>query len=137
MASPPTTTLTTIKEKIEEGEEVHHLFFRFSTGHKKNDLQKIHSEIIARGWQKVPDLENTYVWFGNKPHDIRDILKKGSYETHSCRVLTGILSSADLFEGTGTPPKREQENQQASANTAGNRKILEFFTPDGKKDERK
>ena len=76
----------------------------------------------------MPDLENMFVWLGDgKPPNVRDILQKSSYENHKCRVFTGILTSADLFEGTGTPPRRGKENQQASVNTAGSRRISDFF----------
>ena len=123
-----TVTISTIKEKIQEGEDVYYLTFRFSTGLKKNELQKVHSEIEARGWQKVPDLENTYVWFGDdKPPNVMDILKKNSFENHTCRVLTGILTSADLFEGTGTLPKKSEKNEQASVSTEGNTSLHDFF----------
>ena len=122
MASTSTLSISTVNERIKKGEIVYQLTFRFSVGHKSWDLQKIHNEIEERGWQKLPDLDCMFVWFGDDPRDVLDILKKNSFENHICRYYTGILRGIEQFEGTGTPPVRSEEKRQASRN----RSILDF-----------
>ena len=118
MASPG-LSIPSIKEKIQNGKCVHHLVFRFSVGHERVMLRKIQAQIEERGWQKLPDLENSFISFGQSPQDITDILKKSSFENHTCRYLIGTLKDVGLLEGTGISPEREQQMRAGTDNTRG------------------
>lgn len=52
----------------------------------------------------MPDLENSYVWFGSTPPEFVDILKKASYDNHVCRYMSGSLTHIGQLEGTGVAP---------------------------------
>lgn len=105
MAQPGSSlTVSSVKEELNSGKPVHFLSFRFSTAHQKWDLEKVHRQIMETGWQKLPDLESSYVWFGSNPPEVVDILQKASYDNHVCRYMTGSLSDIGLLEGTGVAP---------------------------------
>ena len=98
-------TVSSVKEDLERGKPVYFLNFRFSTAHEKWNLEQVHRQVMKRGWQKLPDLESSYVWFGSgNPPEVTDILKKASYDNHVCRFLTGSLTDSGQLEGTGTAP---------------------------------
>lgn len=63
---------------------------------------------MERGWKKLPDLENSFVWFGEDPPDVTDILKKSSFDNHVCRYMIGILKDVGLLEGTGVSPNQSE-----------------------------
>ena len=104
MASGSSLTVNSVGESLRNGEIIHYLTFRFSVGHKHWHLQGIHNQIEEKGWQKLPNLENSFVWFGENPPEVIDILKKASYDNHVCRYMTGRLTDIGLLEGTGTAP---------------------------------
>lgn len=104
MASGYSLTVTSVGEKLKNKEIVYYLTFRFSVGHKHSYLQGIHNQIEERGWKKLPDLENSFVWEGDSPADVTDILKKASFDNHVCRYMTGPLTDTGTLEGTGTAP---------------------------------
>ena len=98
-------TVSSVKEELKSGKPAYFLNFRFSTAHEKWNLERVHRQVMERGWQKLPDLESSYVWFGSgNPPEVTDILKKASYDNHVCRFLTGRLTDSGLLEGTGTAP---------------------------------
>lgn len=111
MASGSSLTVSSVKEELNKKSEqpIHFLNFRFSTAHQKGDLEKIHKQIMKTGWQKLPDLESSYVWFGDSPPEVIDILKKASYDNHVCRYTTGRLTDTGELEGTGTAPAVSEE----------------------------
>ena len=123
MASPG-LTIPLIKEKIQNGECVHYLVFRFSVGQERVMLRKIQAQIEEKGWQKLPDLENSFVWFGKSPPDVTDILQKSSFENHTCRYLIGTLTDVGLLEGTGISPERKQQMTAGTDNS-----LLKYFNP--------
>ena len=104
MASGYSLTVNSVGEKVKNKEIAHYLTFRFSVGHKYWYLQGIHNQIEERGWKKLPDLENSFVWEGDSPANVTDILKKASFDNHVCRYITGPLTDAATLEGTGTAP---------------------------------
>ena len=124
MASPG-LSIPSIKEKIQNGKRVHFLVFRFSVGHECVMLKKIQALIQERGWQKLPDLENSFVCFGQSPQDVTDILQKSSFENHTCRYLIGTLSDVGLLEGTGISPERKQQVTAGADSTHG---LLKYFS---------
>ena len=128
MASMSSLSVSTVKERIKNKEVVHFLTFQFSVAHKDQYLKSIHKEIKALGWQKLPDIYSTYVWFGEKPHlkEATEILKKSSFDNHICRYFSGILTDADELEGTGVPPPQKEPLQSTPQK---NRSISEFFKP--------
>lgn len=124
MASPGLTIPST-KEKIQNGECVHYLVFRFSVAQEREILKEIQAQIKKRGWQKLPDLENSFVWFGKNPEDVTDILQKSSFENHTCRYLIGTLTDVGQLEGTGISPERKQQVTAGTDNTPG---LLKYFS---------
>ena len=119
MASGYSLTVNSVGEKVKNKEIAHYLTFRFSVGHKYWYLQGIHNQIEERGWKKLPDLENSFVWEGDSPVDVTDILKKASFDNHVCRYITGPLTDAATLEGTGTAPavSEGKPGQQVTAPT--------------------
>ena len=110
-------TVRSVEEELKSGKPVHFLNFRFSVG-KKGDLLPIQAKIADTGWKKLPDLENTFVWFGSNPPEVTDILKKACFDNYICRFLTGSLSGAGLLEGgtvgTTTPALTNRSPRQAT-----------------------
>ena len=94
-------SVNSVEEELKSGKPVHFLNFRFSTAHQKWDLEQVHRKIMKRGWEKLPDLENSYVWFGSTPPEFLDILEKASYDNHICRYMSGSLTHMGQLEGTG------------------------------------
>ena len=95
-------TVNSVQERIKDGEIVYYLIFRFSIGLKNRKV--VHSKIEGKGWKKLPVLENSFVWFGEKPVDVTGILQKVSTSDCVCRFMMGRLTDIGLLEGTGTPP---------------------------------
>lgn len=107
-----------VRERIQNREVVFYLHFRFSVGHKSSELQKLHMKVEERGWQKLPDFENTFVFFGSDgPPKFCDILKEFSYENHVCRYMTGTLSECDVLEGTGSAPAKNEQKSLSQGST--------------------
>ena len=129
MASGSSLTVNSVEERLKNGELVYYLNFRFSVGHDKGDLLKVRTQIENQGWQKLPDLESSYVWFGNdanKPPEVTDILKKASFENHVCRYMTGKLTDIGMFEGTGTRPPMS-EGKPGQHTTIQSSTIKDYF----------
>ena len=128
MASMSSLSVSTVKERIKKKEVVHFLTFQFSVAHKNWDLKTIREKVIELGWEKLPDIDSTYVWFGEKPRlkEATEILKKSSFDNHICRYFTGILTDADELEGTGVPPPQKEPLQSIPQK---DRSIPEFFKP--------
>ena len=137
MASPgpgESVSMSSLKEKLNEGETVYYLTFRFSVAKKGWDLKKLHAQIEELGWKKFPDLENTFVWFGDNPPKAKatEMLKQSAFNNHTCRCLTAILSDVDEFKGTGVSPEQREMSAAAS-----NRSILDYCRPPSLADDTK
>ena len=105
MAQPGLSlSVSSVEEELKSGKPVHFLNFRFSTAHQKWDLEQVHRKIMERGWEKLPDLDSSYVWFGSTPPEFLDILEKASYGNHTCRYMSGSLTHMGQLEGTGVAP---------------------------------
>ncbi len=116
--SGPILTVSSVEEELKKGKPVHFLNFRFSTAHQKWDHEKVHKEIMKRGWQKLPDLDNSYVWLGsNSPPEFIDILKKASYDNHVCRYMSGSLTTIGQLEGTGAAERKSPRHVTAPTST--------------------
>ena len=115
MASGSCLTVSSVKEELKSRKPVHFLNFRFSIAHQKWDLEQVHRQIMKRGWQKLPDLESSYVWYGSNPPEVIDILKKASYDNHICRYMTGSLTDIGQLVGTGTAPVISEGKPHVSA----------------------
>lgn len=112
-----------VRERIQNGEDVFYLHFRFSIGHG-SELPKVHMKVEERGWQKLPDFESTFVFFGSDPPKFCDILKEFSYENHVCRYMTGTLSECDVLEGTGSAPAKNERKSLTPGSTPG---LLKYY----------
>lgn len=135
MASGSSLTVSSVKEELKSGKPVYFLNFRFSTAHQKWDLEQVHRKIMKRGWQKLPDLESSYVWFGSNPPEVTDILEKAAYDNHICRYMTGNLTGIGQLEGTGTAPVVSEGKAGQHAVTAPSRSILNYFSKANSKNQ--
>lgn len=128
MASMSSLSVSSVKEKIDNGEVVYFLTFQFSEGHKWSYLQTVHDKIKALGWHKLPNVDCRYVWFADseKPclTKVNKILKKASFDNHICYHFAGILVDVGVLEGTGDSPTEKKPLQPVQ----NNRLIQDYFS---------